>query len=124
MGIFDWFRRPLIADQAALVEFLGSRAAFLAQKSIFDYVRGRSGPYFTQMLKEKAFIAGVEEARWRNFPFGISIVAEMLHGVLLPEAREPAPLAHALRERALDAFDRYPVPEMLGSEYWMEQRAA
>ena len=125
MGIFDWFRRPPpIADRSAVEDYLDSRAAFLAQKSIFDYARGRSGPYFSQMIKEKAFNDGVNEARWRNYPFGLSIVAEMVHVVLLPAVGEPAPLASALKASALDAFDRYPVPAMLGSEYWTGARAA
>lgn len=125
MGLLDWFRRPPpIADQLALTDFLDSRAAFLAQKSIFDYARGRSGPYFPQMIKEKAFNEAVNEARWRNYPFGVSLVAEMVYGVLLPGVGEPVVLASAMRERALDAFDRYPVPPMLDSSAWMEGRAA
>jgi hypothetical protein len=96
----------------------------LSQKSIFDYARGRAGPYFSMIMKEKAFQERVEIARWKNYPFGISIVAEMVHGVLLPKVGEPIRLVAALRETALDAFDRYPVPEALGSDYWREARAA
>lgn len=124
MGIFDWFKRPpRIADEAALADFLDSRAAFLAQKSIFDYTRGRAGPYFTQIIKEKAFTEGVEKARWLNYPFGLSIVTEMVHGVLLP-AGKAVPLAGALRGMALVIFDRYPVPAMLGADAWAVQRSA
>ncbi len=123
MGIFDWFRRPPpIDDHASLVNFLDTRAAFLAQKSIWDYVRGRSGPYFSMIVKEKAFLDGVDVARWKNYPYGLSIVAEMVHGALLPVAGEPVPLAHALRETALDAFDRYPVPAALGAAEWTQAR--
>lgn len=125
MRIFDWFKRlPPIADDLALADFLDTRAAFLAQKSIFDYTRGRSGPYFAQIIKENAFKEGVEVARWRNYPYGLSIVAEMVHGVLLPLARETVPLAAAMRRTALAAFDRYPVPAVLGAGYWAEQRTA
>lgn len=125
MGFIDWFRRPPpIADRAALEDFLDSRAAFLSQKSIFDYARGRAGPYFTMIMKEKPFLELLEIARWKNYPFGLSIVAEMVHGVLLPEVRQRLPLVAALREIALDAFDRYPAPEALGSDYWGEARTA
>jgi hypothetical protein len=123
MGFFDWFRRPPpIADRAALGDFLDSRAAFLSQKSIFDYARGRAGPYFTMIMKEKPFQELVEIARWKNYPYGLSIVAEMIHGVLLPDVRDRVALATALRETALDAFDRYPVPDALGAEYWTQAR--
>lgn len=124
MGIFDWFRSPpRIADAAALADFLDTRAAFLTQKSIFDYVRGRSGSYFTMIITEEAFKANLEEGRWKSYPYALSIVAEMAHGVLLPLAGEPVRLATGLREVALDAFDRYPVPAPLGSETWTQSRA-
>jgi hypothetical protein len=125
MGILDWFRRPPpIEDEAGLVDFLDSRAAFFAQKSIYDYARGRSGPYFPMMLKEKAFITALDEARWRNYPYGVTMVAEMVHGVLLPVVGEPVALAFALRALSLRAFDRYPVPAMLGADFWRKEREA
>jgi hypothetical protein len=125
MGFLDWFRRPPpIADRNALADFLDSRAAFLSQKSIFDYARGRAGPYFTMIMKEKVFQELVEIARWKNYPYGLSIVAEMVHGVLLPEVHQRLPLVAALRETALHAFDRYPAPEALGAEVWGEERKA
>jgi hypothetical protein len=125
MGIFDWFRGPTpIADRKALIDFLDSRAAFLAQKSVFDYARGRSGPHFTAMVKEQAFVAAVDEARWRNYPIALAIVVEMIHGVMLQEiGGDSAHLTEKLREASFAAFDRYPVPAALGSELWMESRA-
>jgi hypothetical protein len=123
MGLLDWFRRPPpIEDRASLEGFLDSRAAFLSQKSIFDYVRGRSGPYFSMIIKEESFKAGVEEARWKNYPYGVSIVTEMVHGILLPLTGEPVRLASVLRDLSLDVFDRYPVPAALGAEYWDNER--
>jgi hypothetical protein len=124
MSLLDWFRRPPpIADRASLADFIDTRAAFLAQKSIWDYVRGRSGPYFTMIVKEQVFLDGVEIARWRNYPFGLSIVAEMVHGALLPFSGQPAPLAATLCDLALDVFGRYPVPQALGEEEWARARA-
>lgn len=124
LALFDWlWRDPPIADRAALADFLDTRAAFLSQKSIFDYARGRSGPYFTMMLKEASFQANVEAARWKTYPFGLSILAEMVQGVLRPVAGEPVRLAAGLREVAFDAFDRYPVPAPLDTEQWMRARA-
>jgi hypothetical protein len=125
MGLLDWFRRPPpIVDRASLKDFLDTRAAFLSQKSIFDYVRGRSGPYFSMIIKEESFKAGVEEARWKNYPYGLSIVTEMMHGILLPQTGEPVRLASVLRGVSLEVFDRYPVPAVLGPERWEKERQA
>jgi hypothetical protein len=123
MGLFDWFRRPpAIKDRASLADFLDTRAAFLTQKSIFDYVRGRSGPYFTMIIKEESFKAGLEEARWRDYPYGLSVVAELVHGILLPLTGRPMELAATMRDLALEVFDRYPVPAALGADEWAEAR--
>lgn len=125
MSVFDWFRRkPPIADRAALVEFLDTRSAYLAQKPIFDYVRALSGPFFGQLIKEKAFHRAVDEARWHNYPIGLALVAETLHVAMLPAAGRPQPLAHALADLSLEVFDGYPVPAAIGSERWMLSRAA
>ena len=125
MGLLDWFRRPPpIADRGTLADFLDTRAAFLTQKSIFDYSRGRSGPFFSLMINEDSFKAGVEESRWRSYPFALSIVAEMVYGVLVPLGGPPEVLAAALRDTALEAFDRYPAPAPLGEQAWHEARQA
>lgn len=123
MGIFDWFRRPPpIEDRPTLTDFLDTRAAFLSQKSVFDYARGISGPFFSQLIKEAAFVEGVDKARWTTYPVSISLVAEMAYGVLMPVRNQPVQLAAVLTECSLEAFDRYPVPAPVGSEYWTEAR--
>jgi hypothetical protein len=122
-AILEWFRRPPpIVDRASLADFLDTRAAFIAQKSIFDYVRGRSGPYFSIIIKEEAFKAGVEEARWKNYPYGVTMVAEMLHGQIVSLTGNPVGLGRFMHDLSLEVFDRYPVPAALGEEYWAEAR--
>lgn len=121
--LLEWFRRPPpIVDCASLADFLDTRAAFLTQKSIFDYVRGRSGPYFSMIIKEESFKAGVEEARWKSYPYAISVVTEMLHGQLVPLTGDPVALGQFMRALALEVLDRYPVPAALGEAYWAEAR--
>jgi hypothetical protein len=123
MGLLDWFRRPPpIEDRASLADFIDTRAAFLVQKGIFDYVRGRSGPYFSMIIKEVPFKANVEESRWKSYPHSLSILAELVHSILVPRTGEPVKLAGVLRDVALEVFDRYPVPEPLGAEYWAQAR--
>jgi hypothetical protein len=124
MGILDWFRGAApITDRAALIDFLDARASFLAQKSVMDYARGRSGPHFTAMVKEQVFAEAVDEARWRNYPIALAMVAEMVYGVMLPATGEAVQLARVLREASLEAFDRYPTPAIIGARPWLESRA-
>jgi hypothetical protein len=124
MGLLDWFKRsPPIAHRAELVEFLDTRAAFLVQKSIYDFAHACTGMSFARLMQERPFVEALDEARWRSYPLGLSVIAETAHGVLRPVADGAMPLAEALREAAFDAFDRYPVPAMLDSETWAGERA-
>jgi hypothetical protein len=123
MGVLDWFKRPPpIADRAALVDFLDTRAAYWVQKSIFDFAHACTGLAFSRLMQEPEFVAAVDQSRWRSYPLGLSVVAETVHGVLRPAAPEPMLLAEALREAAFEAFDRYPVPTMLDGETWTNER--
>jgi hypothetical protein len=123
MGIFDWFRRPPpIDDRPGLLEFLDTRAAFLAQKGIFDFARATTGPHFYGLIKEKAFAEAVDRARWKSYPLTLSTVVEMVDGTLRPSAMGPMPLAEALQGAALEIIDRYPVPAVVGPDAWSAAR--
>ena len=125
MGFFDWFRRPPpIDNRAALVEFLDSRASFLTQKGIFDFSRAAAGPSFSSLIKEPAFAAAVDEARWKSYPLSLSCVVEMVDGTLRPLATGAMPLAEALQAVAFEIIDRYPVPKPIEPAAWTEARAA
>lgn len=123
MGIFDWFRRePPIATRAELLEFLDTRAAFLTQKNIFDFTHALAGPHYAKLIGEENFKEAVHHARWSSYPLVLSVVAEMVHVALLPEARNSQALADALSAGALEIFDRYPVPDSVGEEKWKASR--
>jgi hypothetical protein len=123
MGFRTWFKRaPAIVDRDALVDFLQTRAALLIQKSIFEFARAATGRAFTGLMRDPSFIDAMDRSRWVCYPFGLSLVAETVHGALLPAAHATIPLAEALREAAFDAFDRYPIPKMLDAEFWTSAR--
>ena len=129
MGFVDWVlgipayfgRKPPIDTREKLIDFLDTRAAFLIQKNIFDYARARSGPYFSQIIKEQAFKDSVEVSRWTGYPTGLAALAEIVRGVLFNDA-ERKTLNAAVSSAALAAFDKYPVPAALGDETWKKAR--
>lgn len=122
LGIPAYFRRkPAIDTREKLVEFLDTRAAYLIQKNIFDYARARSGPYFSQIVKEEAFKHSVEVSRWTGYPTGLAALAEIVRGVLFEQADRKA-LNDSISSATLAAFDHYPVPQVLGEEAWKKAR--
>jgi hypothetical protein len=124
MALFGWFRRPpQIREPGELADFIDERAAFLVQKGIYDYARARSGPYSKTLLTETKFIADANRSRWQAYPLGLAMVGEMVEGVLSPHANpDRRTILDQLRRLVLDVFDRYPVPEPIGSDAWKRAR--
>lgn len=129
MGLIDWVlgipayfgRGSVIDSRDKLIEFIDTRSAFLIQKNIFDYARARSGPYFSSMIKEEAFKHAVEVSRWTNYPVGLAALAEIVRGVLF-EGSDRKAINDAVSSAALAAFDKYPVPEVIGEAAWRQAR--
>ena len=124
MGLFDFFRRsPPIRDTAGLADFIDRHAAFVAQKGIYEYSRARAGHYAKVLFKEPEFQAAAEHSRWRAYPLGLALVAELAEGILRPGTDEERRLqADALRALTLKIFDRYPAPAAIGEPAWSEMR--
>lgn len=125
MGLFDYFhRRQPIQDSRALADFIDRNAAFLIQKAIYEYSRARAGHYSKVLFKEPEFHKAVEQSRWRSFPLGLAMVAEVTEGILRTHSGGDARReVDALVEIVLSVFDRYPVPEALPTEDWLALRA-
>ncbi len=65
-----------------LGDFLESRAAYVAQKSLAEYTQARANMMFSTLLNETGFRESYEEARWKAYPAALSMVAEVLTGQL------------------------------------------
>jgi hypothetical protein len=123
LGLFEFFRRrPPIRDAKALADFIDRQAAFLMQKGLYEYARARAGHYAKVLFREPGFQTAVEDARWRAYPLGLAMVAELVEGVLRPYAADRHRQLDALSELVLSVFDRYPVPAALGAHVWSEAR--
>jgi hypothetical protein len=124
VGILKFFRNPpRICDPAALADFIDQNAAFLVQKGIYEYSRARAGHYAKVLFREQGFQLAVDESRWRAYPLGLLMVAELVEGVLLPYVRPRNKLTAELSTIVCSVFDRYPIPAALGAHVWTEARA-
>ena len=125
MGFLGIFRRPEpIRDAEQLADFIDRHAAFVAQKGIYEYSRARAGHYAKVLFKEPEFQAACDVSRWRAFPMGLAMVAELVEGLLRPlAANKEYRQREALVALVLAIFDRYPVPAAIGENAWKELRA-
>jgi hypothetical protein len=123
--IYDLIIRPWppITGLEELAGFIDEQSAFVSQKGIYEYSRARAGHYAKVLFKEPEFIEAVDRARWRAYPLGLLMVAELVEGVLRPAAGDDRlrQLA-ALRALTLSVFDRYPVPTTLSKADWQAER--
>jgi hypothetical protein len=124
MGLLDIFRRaPPIRDAQALADFIDQRAAFVAQKGIYEYSRARAGHYAKVLFREPEFQAAADNSRWRAYPLGLAMVAELAEGLLCRADRSDRnQQVETLRALVLAIFDRYPVPPALSDPAWSDLR--
>ena len=116
--------RPPIRDREALADFIDAQSAFIVQKGIYEYSRARAGHYAKVLFAEKEFAESVEHARWQAFPLGLSMVGEMVEGVLASQAgMQRRAMLDQLIPVVLSVFDRYPVPPSIGEEAWLARAA-
>jgi hypothetical protein len=124
LGLLEFFRGPpSIRDLAGLADFIDQQAAFLVQKGIYEYSRARAGHYSKVLFREQGFQVAVEQSRWRAYPLGLVMVAELVEGVLRPHASDRGKQLAALGALVCSVFDRYPVPGAIGAQTWSEARA-
>jgi hypothetical protein len=123
LGFFELFRRrPPIRAPEALADFVDQHSAFLVQKGIYEYSRARARHYAKVLFREQGFRDAVEQSRWRAYPLGLAMVAELVEGVLRPYAADRHRQLETLKNLVLSVFDRYPVPSALGAQEWREAR--
>lgn len=115
--------RPPIRDREALADFIDAQSAFIVQKGIYEYSRARAGHYAKVLFAEEGFAQSVEHARWQTFPLGLSMVGEMVEGVLASQAgMHRREILDQLIVVVLSVFDRYPIPPSIGEDAWLEVR--
>ena len=119
------FRRPPpIRDLDALADFVDAQSAFITQKGIYEYSRARAGHYSKVLFAEEGFAWSVERARWQAFSLGLSMVGEMIEGVLAPGAgTQRRELLDRLTQVVVSVLDRYPVSPAVGEEAWQQARS-
>lgn len=125
MALFDFLRRPPpIRDAPALADFIDRNAAFVVQKGLYEYSRARAGHYSKILFKEAGFQTAIEQSRWRAYPLGLAMVAEVVDAVLHSDSvADRRAQVDAVNALTLSVFDRYPVPAALTPDVWHNLRA-
>lgn len=84
------------ADPAVFASFLGSRAAFVAQKTVMDYCGVKFGVQWPRLQADPEFAAALGHCRWAVFWPAASDLTLAAGRWLLPHAAHPERLAESL----------------------------
>lgn len=127
MGLMTYLfgRKDPIADWGALEDFIDAQAAYLINRTMYEYARARAGLAAEKLLREPEFLAAIEAARWTAFPIGVGNIAELVEGELRPHAGERRQeLLAALIATTNAVQSRYALPAGFADTFWDEAKAS
>ncbi|MBR0683432.1 hypothetical protein GXW74_23300 [Roseomonas eburnea] len=109
--------RAKVSDPARLGEFLHAQGAYVAQKTVLDYCRVKSGRHEQRLFAEAEFQAALQHCRWQVFFGAIADVTAMAEAWLRPHApgREVALIEALARLHDAALTVEPPPPEELGT---------
>jgi hypothetical protein len=104
-------RSPPVTAGDALADFLAAQTAYVAQRSVIEYCRARTGINWDKLFLEPAFIDRLEVCRWEAYAQVLAEVAELaLIRLRRDGAADPESYLPGLIEAARAALLRHPVP--------------
>ena len=103
-------RREPVADRDGLARFLESRASYVAQVSLYGYLRTRAGMRYPELFSNDEFVKAIDAARWQVWLACLSDLSVYAGGLLAGRTRaDPAwigPLMTATFEAILAASEQ------------------
>lgn len=93
-----------VNDRASLRRFLETRSNYVAQISLYGYLRTRAGKLYPQYFEDNAFVRSVNAAKWHIWLACLSDLSVYAGGLLAQQARadEAGALVRALVGAILD----------------------
>ena len=104
-GSLGWRRRDEpVNDRASLTRFLETRASYVAQTSLYGYLRTRSGMIYPQLFDNDAFVHSINIAKWHIWLACLSDLSVYAGGLLVRHAHPSTSEAGTLMEELVTAI--------------------
>jgi hypothetical protein len=111
LGIGARVRREPVRDPEALREFVSTRASFIAQTSLYGYMRTRAGQRYPELFDNDGFVVLLNAAKWHMWLACLSDLS-VYSGGLLTRGGMPEERVGMLMRRLVDrSLDETGVPE-------------
>jgi hypothetical protein len=82
LGFGRRLRQEPVVDVTSLAQFLESRASFVAQTSLYGYLRTRAGQRYPQLFEDLHFVQAVNIAKWQIWLACLSDLSVYAGGLL------------------------------------------
>lgn len=107
-----------IRDAAALRAFLQTRASFVAQMTLYGYLRTRAGARFPELFDDDQFIASTNIARWHIWLACLSDLAVYAGGMVRHNSgASDADVGRLMQRLVEEILVENGTPEEAGAEY-------
>lgn len=103
VGRGRWGRGEPVADRAALQRFIDSRASFVAQMSLYGYLRTRAGMRYPELFSNDEFVKAVDAAKWQMWLACLSDLSVYAGGLLARRSRADPPRIAAVMRATFEA---------------------
>lgn len=114
--------RPLrlepVRDAAGLAHFVQTRASFVAQTSLYGYLRTRAGMRYPELFDDEPFVASINIAKWHVWLDCVSDLAVYAGGLLSRAPGASATAVGALMQTLVAGIlDETGIPPDAGDEF-------
>jgi len=117
-GLSRPVRLPPVTDAAGLAQFLTTRASFVAQTSLYGYLRTRAGMRYPELFDDDPFVASINIAKWHVWLACLSDLSVFTGGLLARAPHGSAAHASALMQSITGRIlDDTGVPPDAGDAY-------
>lgn len=118
VGLDGRSRREPVTDRAGLAHFLDTRASYMAQSSLYGYLRTRAGQRYPELFEDDPFVVAINIAKWHIWLACLSDIAVFAGGRLAQAApREAERISELLQSVVDEILDKSGTPVEADAEY-------
>jgi len=111
-------RAEPVHDRLALQRFLDTRASFVAQTSLYGYLRTRAGMIYPQLFDDDDFVRSVNIAKWHVWLACLADLAAYVGGRLFEQGQgSPAAIGKLMSELVESILGETGVPADAGEDF-------
>lgn len=113
-----WQRKEPVNDPASLKHFLQTRASFVAQTSLYGYLRTRAGMRYPELFDDDPFVVSINIAKWHIWLACLSDLAVYTGGLFLRDSTANSEdVGQLIQDTVAEILAETGHPEEAGNEF-------